>query len=193
MNKLEQIKSLLDRLKKNSGENFAAIESVASEIEEFSSGLLLDNDNLADINKDTVKESMSRKNKLKEHAAKIVELEALTSDQSGLSETIKGKDTTIKGLEDRLEKHDKQAIDLFKSRFSAYKLADSDKKKFFLGVENLDDMTVEEARANDLKLNEFIEIGVFERSSADTNKPPNENDKPQKDPFADIYKNSDYK
>ena len=192
MNRQEQIQSLLSKLKTASGDNYQAIESVATEILSYSRDLISDLNTEIESHKETTSESIKRKNKIKEISSKSAEYEAELAKVSELTSEKEQLQSSLETYKKRLSEYDSQVIEQYKSKHEHYKLSDSDHKKYFDLPENLDDLTVDQARNNLKELDKLVELKVFETSSTDSGnngyKPPNNQAVNPKD----IYSKSSY-
>lgn len=192
MTKQEQINSLFSRLKTASGENYAEIESVATEILELSNSLVSDYNDEVEAHKHTTAESIKRKQKIKELSSSDAEKAEQLKKLDEFKALIEQKDSTIESLKGRVSEYDNDIISKYKERHESFKIGDSEYKKFFDLPENIDDLTVEQARINNRELDKLIELKVFDKKTTDTTQPKfNQSKNDQIDPKS-IYNKSDY-
>lgn len=192
MTKTEKLQSLLSKLKTNSGENYTAIESVATEIQELSEALISDYNSEVEAHKVTTAESIKRKNQIKELKSSETELGEELKQVEELKAQIEQLTSSKDALNSRLKEYDGEIISKYKERHNSFKIGESDYKKYFDLPENLDDLTVEQARRNNSELDKLIELKVFEKKSTDTGTPQPNSTKNETLDLKKIYSKSNY-
>lgn len=166
-----KFKKVVSRLKDLSGENYTAIESVVAEISELGQGLISDYTNEVEYHSETTSESIKRKEKIAKLESEQSELSAELKKIEDYKGEIEQRDTKIGSLESRLKEYDTEVISKYKDRHEKFKISDSEHKKYFDLPDDIENLTVEQARKNNSELDKLIELGVFEKNTTDSGTP----------------------